>query len=62
MGLINHEFMNQTSLILGVLVLIACVYGDIPEPHRTLWLICMPILMLANYVSLIWLAKKKDVL
>jgi hypothetical protein len=62
MGLINHEFMNQVSLILGILVLIACIFGDIPEPHRMVWIICMPFLMIVNYVSLIWLSQKKDML
>jgi hypothetical protein len=60
MSFINHDFLNNISIILGILVILALLYGDLPEPHKTLWLICMPLLLVVNFISLTWLSKKKE--
>lgn len=60
MGIITHEYLNNASIILGILTLLVCLYGDIPEPHKSLWIIALPIMLVINYVCLQWLTKKKE--
>lgn len=57
---INNTFLNYANIILGIIVILICLYGDIPSPHNTIWLYCMPLLIFTNYVCLMWLTKRNN--
>ena len=48
----QYMYLNYASIILGIIAMAACVFGDVPEPHRTLVLYMMPVMLIVNYLSL----------
>jgi len=59
MSIGHHEYFNNVSVILGIIVLLLCLFADIPPPHNNLWLFAMPILLITNYLSLYWISDRK---
>lgn len=55
----NSEYLNDVSIVLGIIVVIACLFGDIPKQYSKLIIIIIPILISANYISLVWLTNPK---
>jgi hypothetical protein len=51
----NSEYLNDASIILGIIVIMACLFGKVPKPFSTMIMIIIPILIAANYISLVWL-------
>ena len=58
MAVIDNYFLNQVSVILGIIAMIACVYGNIPPAYAKVVLWSMPIMILTNYFALTWIPKK----
>ncbi len=55
----NYLFLSDASIILGILVMITCIFSDIPNPYRTLTLITMPMILAVNYYSLMEIEKRR---
>jgi hypothetical protein len=58
MSIETYQYLNYASIILGLMVIILCLYGDVPQTYSSLLLWMMPVLIIVNYYSLNWLAKK----
>jgi hypothetical protein len=55
MGEVNHTFLANASVILGVIVIIICLYiDDIPDRNIIMWSI--PAMLAVTYLSLFWLS------
>lgn len=48
----NYTYISNVGIILGIIVIMTCLFGDIPNPHKFLILIIMPIIVIVNYYSL----------
>lgn len=48
----NYEFLNEASIVLGIIVMVVCIFSDIPKPYKNLTLITMPMILIVNYYSL----------
>jgi hypothetical protein len=46
----RFNILNQIVVVLGILVLAVCLFGDIPEPHKSLYIYVMPIIMVLHYL------------
>ncbi len=55
-NLSNHEYLNYASVILGIIVMILCLLGDVPKNYATCIFLMMPLLVTVNYISLVWLS------
>lgn len=55
----NYQFISDASIILGILVMITCVFSDIPSPYRMLTLVTMPMILVVNYYSLMEIEKRR---
>jgi len=55
----NYQFISDASVILGIIVMITCVFSDIPSPYRMLTLITMPMILAVNYYSLMEIEKRR---
>lgn len=51
----NSEYLNDVSIILGIIVIMACLFVEVPIQFSTMIMIVIPILIAANYISLVWL-------
>ena len=58
----NHEYLSNASIVLGIIAIIACLYGDVPEPYRTVTIISIPMILLVNYCTLMELETYKKTL
>jgi hypothetical protein len=56
----HYAYMNDTSIILGIIGLLVCLYGDIPKPYGRLLVWTLPALVLFNYWTLNWLSEKRS--
>ena len=53
----NHDFLAIASVVLGVVVLIVCLYlDDDSMPHRTTIIWTIPAMLTVTYLSLFWLS------
>ena len=60
MSKVNHEFIHNASLILGVIVILVCLYdGGFPAKYKTITLFMIPAILITNYYCLIYLAERK---
>jgi len=55
----NYQFISDASVILGIIVMITCVFSDIPSPYRMLTLIIVPMILAVNYYSLMEIEKRR---
>jgi hypothetical protein len=55
MAKLSYEFVNQVSIILGIIVMILAWFSDFPPWSNVILLYLMPVLLYTNYVALIWL-------
>lgn len=59
MSVEHYTYLNYTSIVLGVLALLICMYCDIPKPYDVVLLWMLPVLIVFNYWSLEWLSTQK---
>jgi len=55
----NHKYLSDASVILGIIAIIVCLFGDVLEPFRTVTIITMPIILIVNYYALMELEAHK---
>lgn len=55
----HYTYLINTSIVLGLIGLLVCVYSDIPKPYDGVLLWLLPGLMIFNYLSLDWLSNEK---
>lgn len=51
----NYEYLNNVSIVLGVVAVLLCLTGNIPKEYSSMLIVVMPILLITNYVSLCYL-------
>ena len=56
----NYQFISDASVILGIIVMITCIFSDIPSPYRMLTLVTMPMILAVNYYSLMEIEKRRN--
>lgn len=62
MGINNTNYIVVASLVLGIIVFIACYTESIPEPHASLWLYLTPIMVITNCICLTQLVHKNEII
>lgn len=55
----SYQFINDASIVLGIIVMITCVFSDIPDPYKTLTFITMPMILIVNYYSLMEIERRR---
>lgn len=55
----HYEYLNTASVILGLIGIIACWYGDVPKPYDKVVLWMLPGLIVFNYWALNWLSENR---
>jgi hypothetical protein len=54
------EYLNYASCVMGVLVLVICLFVDDSQmPHRKTMIWFMPALIVFNYITIAWISEKK---
>ena len=55
----NHLYLTEASIVLGIIAVITCLFGDVPEPHRTVTIVSIPLILMVNYCTLMELENYK---
>lgn len=62
MGVNNTNYIIVASMVLGIIVFIACYTESIPEPHASLWLYLTPVMVLTNCICLSQLIDRNKII
>jgi len=55
MAKLSYEFINQVSIVLGIIVMILALFNEFPPWSNVLLIYLMPVLLYTNYLALVWL-------
>ena len=48
----NHVYLSNASIVLGIIAILTCLLGDVPEPFSTITIVIIPMILIVNYYTL----------